>query len=330
MIEAFKALAATPLPQILIFAGLVFLLFAIFPITINIKDIKVNGLSIIRQIIAGLIGAFLLIGGVFLFWTATQPSNSGPTQASQPIAILTIPATAYPTIAITPISSSTPTQVTSEDKVAITEVMATPCDGSKGPSVNEYIELYNYGITPSDVGSWWFATNNQGEGVHPNKLVAWETRNPGITLGNTVIANNTVIPPKGFAVILTPNYYEGTGEYHMPYFFPQGTILLTIESGNFLGNDKTGLLGSTDPLTVIVLYKSTTGTFIDNPISTYGSPKFGTSADSIQNVGSGTNNFPFYMDACYSMERISPSDADVSSNWQKVLNGNPGAGNYGQ
>jgi hypothetical protein len=41
--------------------------------------------------------------------------------------------------------------------VVISEVMANPC----GPVVvrkwNEYVELYNYGDQPVDVGGWWLA-----------------------------------------------------------------------------------------------------------------------------------------------------------------------------
>ena len=174
---------------------------------------------------------------------------------------------------------------------------ANPCGSlNPAPSVNEYIELYNYGVTPVDVGGWWFATNNGGENSHPNKLVSWESRNSYNPISGQVITNSTVIEPLHYAVILTPIYYQGDERYP----FPSGTTILTIEAGNFLGNDATGLLGNTPPLTVIVLYEGTSE-LIRQRISTYGSPSPGATVDTIQAI---STIFPYRLGVCYSVRRV--------------------------
>lgn len=211
------------------------------------------------------------------------------------------------------------------NKIAITEVMPNPC-GSQGfgPERNEYIELYNYGSVGIDVGGWWIATRGGGDGT-PDKIVPWNVANPGKSLGTGVLANDSIIPPAGFAVILAPEYYNGEGKYHMPYAFPAGTIILSFSTSKYLGNDSTGLVGGKTPLTTIVLYQGTDN-IISHAISTYGSPNYGSTPDNVED--DKLDSFPYPLSACRSMERINASGPDQTSNWREIDAGNPGKGNY--
>lgn len=212
-----------------------------------------------------------------------------------------------------------------EKTIAITEVMASPCTNDFGPDVNEYIELYNYGSEPVDVGGWWVGTNNHGSGT-PDQIVTWDSRHP-IPPANIVITNSTIIPPKGFAVIISPFYHLESGPGAMPYSFPEGTIILSIKDGKYLGNDDVGLRGFTPPLSVAVLYTGTE-TNITEVVSTYGGPTYGLLSQSIE--GSNNNDLPIKAQQCYSVERLVAPGADVEGNWRLVRNGNPGSGDYGQ
>ncbi len=306
-----------PIPIILTLAGIIFLFVAIMPVKEYILRPTIN-----QRKLSGAVGGILIVVGILLSLGASQPQT--------PVATETPESTQPPSIALAIQSPTTFVPVTVSpstlalDQIAITEVMASPCGGTYGPSPNEYIELYNYGKSSTDVGGWWFVTNNTGEFAHPNKIVSWDSRNPGIPLSDSAFSNSTIIPPSGFAIILTPTYYQGSGLYHMPYKFPKGVLLLTIETGQLLGNDKTGLLGNSDPLTVIVLYKGTNNIMI-NPISSYGSPVYGSAVDSVRNNDDG---FPYPLYECNSMQRIIASGPDQPTNWQMVKNGNPSLGPY--
>jgi hypothetical protein len=113
----------------------------------------------------------------------------------------------------------------------------------------------------------------------------------------------------------------------MPYRFPPGTILLTLQNSDYLGIDSTGLLGNVAPLSTIVLYQGSE-TVMDEIISTYGGPFYGASSTNIEYDRS--SNFPAPVKDCSSMERIVASASDIKSNWRTVENGNPGEGNYSQ
>lgn len=232
-----------------------------------------------------------------------------------------------PTENVTVVPTDTPSSLSNKDTytIAITEVMAVPCGGTGGgPNRNEYVELYNYGTNDIDIGGWWVATGPGGEGT-PDLLTSWASVNPGMGLGESIITNTTVIPPNHFAVILSPKYYIGQGHYFMPYKFPEGTIILTVSQGDYLGNDGKGLLGTNSPLSTLVLYTGT-NLVIDRVISTYGTPSFGSSPNNVQD--DSLDNFPYPVYECTSMERVVASGPDVLGNWREVLDGNPGAGNY--
>jgi hypothetical protein len=234
-----------------------------------------------------------------------------------PAAVNTIAPTAD-----TDISTSVPT-ATLENSVAITEVMAATCDHLAGPNQNEYIELYNYGNADVDINGWWLAVNGGGVGT-PDRIVSWDSKNHS-SLGSNVITNTTVIPSGRFAIVLSPIYNIGQGINFMPYTFAKGTIILTLGNSDYLGNDSTGMLGNSDTLTAIVLYKGSE-TNIDEVISTYGTPFYRSSPQNIQD--GKKDGLPLLVSDCYSVERIVPSGRDMSGNWRAILNGNPGQGDY--
>jgi hypothetical protein len=209
-------------------------------------------------------------------------------------------------------------------KIAITEVMSVPCNGINGPNKNEYLELFNYGNNDVDVNNWWIATGPGGEGT-PDQITAWNNINPGINLGNHVVTNSSVIPPNGFAVIFSPRYYLGEGTHHMPYIFPNGTIILTLTNSYYLGNDNSGLLGTESPLSTLVLYIGSNST-MDNIISTYGTPTYGSSPNNV--VDDHLDKFPYPVYNCQSVERVVPSGEDLAGNWRYIDQGNPGDGDY--
>jgi hypothetical protein len=102
--------------------------------------------------------------------------------------------------------------------------------------------------------------------------------------------------------------------------------VLTIESGERLGNETSGLLGKTNPLSVIVLYQGTKF-LIDEVISTYGTPVENSSPYEIRN---DEDDLPFIVDECHSVERINSFGPDVEGNWRKTPVVSPGSGSYGQ
>jgi hypothetical protein len=76
--------------------------------------------------------------------------------------------------------------------------MGNPCGGDEFRKWNDFVELYNYGDQPQDVGGWWLTVN--GPGNKSDKLVAWATRNPNVALNQPVVTNTTRIPAHGFIV----------------------------------------------------------------------------------------------------------------------------------
>lgn len=208
--------------------------------------------------------------------------------------------------------------------IAITEVMATPCNGLDGGNKNEYVELYNYGSTAIDVEGWWLATGPGGEGT-PDQITRWDNINPGISLGNNVIANSATIPAKSFAVIISPRYYINQGEDYMPYIFPRGTTILTLANSNYLGNDNKGLRGTDLPLSTLALYVGS-NSVMDKVVSTYGTPVYGSSPGNV--VDDRLDAFPYPLYNCQSMERVVAFGKDITGNWRDLDEGNPGAGNY--
>ncbi|MFT3894827.1 MAG: lamin tail domain-containing protein [Anaerolineales bacterium] len=247
-----------------------------------------------------------------------EPPTQEPTQ--KPTKEPTQGPTLEPTLSIPPTTSGV-----AGETIAITEVMPYPCGYTNSlPSINEYIELYNYGATDVDVRGWWIGTTGGGQGT-PDQLVAWNTVNPKVNLGNNLKLNDTVIPPGGFAVVLSPVYHTGLGKYKMPYAFPQGTTILTFTTSEYVGNDSKGLAASYYPLTTIVLYIGTEDV-ISTVVSTYGTPYYGSVPDNI--ADNKADNFPYFISQCHAMERIDASKPDALDNWHEINEGKPGSGNY--
>lgn len=133
------------------------------------------------------------------------------------------PAESAPT---TPTPSTTSSTEEMKKTIAISEIMADPCGELIAETWNEYIEIYNYGQESIDINGWWIAISDVHEDT-PNRLVSWETRYPGMYLGKDLITNSSIIPPMSYAIILSPQYYKGEGDYSMPYIIPANTTILT-------------------------------------------------------------------------------------------------------
>lgn len=213
--------------------------------------------------------------------------------------------------------------ITTQPTVIISEVMANPCGGIEFKKWNQYVELYNFGDQPVDVGGWWLA--DTGGAGSPDELVSWSQRNPLKALPSSHITNTTVIPAKGFALILSPSYTGGGQPYVMPYAIPANTIILTAADSRSLGDNASSIVGDGQGRDVLMLYKGGISV-IHETISTYGTPK------TVQYVADITDNYldnlPFDLHECSSVERIIPTGADSEQNWREVMNGSPGEAPY--
>jgi len=344
MAELLEALSKTPVPIILILAGLIFLAFAILEISVDLDKVKITKPASPRRITSGIVGAILLVAGVALsprpdqggLIAATSGASTAASMESSPASTTAetsapVPAeestteapSATPATTVAPTMADTAAPPEQAETVAISEVVAAPCT-AKGktdgpPSNNEYIELYNYGSQPVDVGGWWIATNG---GARPQEIVSWDSRNPGaIPEHYQVLTKTTAIPPHRFAVILAPLYQMGDPGIHEPYALPEGAIILTVSNGNHLGNDRTGLLGNQEPRTVILLYVGTESS-IQNPVSTYGTPAPADSPMSIHDDGSDL--LPLFVQDCHSVVRRELSGPDAYNNWHVIKPATPG------
>ncbi|MBN2116689.1 MAG: lamin tail domain-containing protein [Anaerolineales bacterium] len=209
--------------------------------------------------------------------------------------------------------------------VIISEVMANPCGPLEVRKWNEYVELYNYGDQPVDVGGWWLADTGPAGAGTPDQLVAWSQRNPNEQLADHVVLDSTVIPAGGFALILSPIYTQGAFPYTMPYHFPANTVILTAASSRSLGDDFFGIIGDGQSLDVLVLYKGGVSV-IQQVISTYGTPKLDEYVTGIRD--DNRDNLPLDLHECSSAERIIPTGADSFDNWREIKNGSPGEAPY--
>lgn len=252
--------------------------------------------------------------------SGTPGSSSEPvTRNCSVVAPTFTPVNASQSTALSPGSTSTPGGPT----VAISEVMASPCGDEDFKKWNEYVELYNYGDQPQDVGGWWVV--DKGPDNKPDMLVAWETRNPDELLNQSAVTDTTIIPPHGFALVLSPIYTQGLQPYKMPYRFPISTIVLTIAESDRIGDDYYALIGQGAGRDVVVLYIGGPNT-IRQVISTYGSPLLGKYPQDIRD--DRADNLPLDLHKCSSAERTDPRAADVFSKWREVLNGSPGEAPY--
>jgi hypothetical protein len=207
--------------------------------------------------------------------------------------------------------------------IAISELMGNPCGDMDAKKYNQYVELYNYGDLPVDVGGWWLF--DEGQKGTPDRLVAWSSRST-FNLNSSSIINTTVIPPHGFAVILSPVYAESDIEQRMPYQFPASTILLTAGTSQTLGDDFFGIISSEDGYDTLTLYIGSE-TVIDQVVDTYGTPRI--SGPYVVNIDDDhLDHTPLYLSECESAERINPQLPDSESNWVTVRGGTPGDGPY--
>ncbi len=229
-------------------------------------------------------------------------SSNGSTQAAAPSHTASL-ANAYP--------------------IAISEVMGNPCGNDDFKKWNEYVELYNYGTVPIDVGGWWLV--DSGPNNRAEQLIAWDQRLSGVSLNQDVVTNSTVLLPKHFAVILSPIYTQGIRPYAMPYQFPKGTEILTIAEGDRLGDPTLGIVGYGPGRDVVVLYIGGSNS-IQTIVSTYGSPVVGPYPQDIHD--NLTDNIPLDLHECSSAERVDPAGPDVFNNWKEVKNGSPGQAPY--
>lgn len=212
---------------------------------------------------------------------------------------------------------------TTQPTIVISEVMANPCGGIEVKKWNEYVELYNFGDQPVDVGGWWLA--DTGGVGSPDQLVSWSQRNSRKPLPDAHIIDTTVIPPKGFALILSPGYTDGELPYRMPYAIPSNTILLTVAESRSLGDDAASIVGNGQGRDVLVLYKGGSSV-IQETISTYGTPK---PAQYVADIADNyLDNLPLDLHECSSIERIIPTGPDSEENWREVANGSPGEAPY--
>ncbi|NCP87253.1 MAG: hypothetical protein CO094_12450 [Anaerolineae bacterium CG_4_9_14_3_um_filter_57_17] len=222
-----------------------------------------------------------------------------------------------------PPEDSTPTQqppVTTipANTVIISEVMGNICGGDEFKKWNQYVELYNYGDQPVDVGGWWLADSLS---LQPDEVVAWATRNPDELLPAGLVTVSTVIPPGGVALILSPTYAHGENPYNMPYTIPAGTVILTAAASDRLGDNAEGLQVYNSGSDIVVLYRG--GEKIANEIlSTYGSPFLTNYPQDWRD--NRKDQLPLDLDECSSAERLDPRGGDIFGNWRSVTYGSPG------
>ncbi len=219
----------------------------------------------------------------------------------------------------------TPTTLGTQSTVIISEVMANPCGPLEVRKWNEYVELYNYGTQPVDISGWWLTDTGEAGAGTPDQLVSWSQRNPNEPLANNLVLNSTVIPARGFALVLSPIYTQGAFPYTMPYHFPANSIILTVASSRSLGDDYFNIIGDGPGLDVLVLYKGGTSV-IQEVVSTYGTPKVDQYITNIRD--DNRDNLPFDLHECSSAERILPAGADAFDNWREIPNGSPGEAPY--
>lgn len=130
----------------------------------------------------------------------------------------------------------------SSSVIRITEVMHNPAGGASeipGDESNEFVELYN--TSNSDVNLAGYKLRVIGSSTtDTDPIQSWDdlsaTAFPG---GANVVTDSTVIPAKGYAVVLDRNYLDPAND--RPYDLPNGTVVLSVDAGgsyHFLGGDK--------------------------------------------------------------------------------------------
>jgi hypothetical protein len=219
--------------------------------------------------------------------------------------------------------TESPTQPTDPTlpTIAISEVMSHVCGGDEYRIWNQYVELYNYGSQPVDVGGWFLS--DEGQPGSPDQLVSWGSRFTPFDFG--LVNDTTLIPPGGFAIILTPQYPQAPNPHRMPYRILPGTIILTV-SDDSLGDDYLRILGNEPGYDTLTLYLGSPSV-IHMVVDTYGTPSIPSPYPS-EIDDDRLDAFPYYLSACTSIERINPAKPDSQSNWRIVPGGSPGDGLY--
>lgn len=247
------------------------------------------------------------------------PNYSGGTESLTLVCNVTggeSPSTSMPTqpAPTQPVPGGLPT-------IIISEVMSHPCGGDDYRKWNQYVELYNYGSQPVDVGGWFLF--DEGERGTPDQLAAWGSRFESFNLA--LVTDTTVIPPGGFAVILSPLYPQAPHPHIMPYNILGGTIILTV-SDESLGDDFFHILGSQPGFDTLTLFIGSQNV-IHDVVDTYGTPSIASPYP--QDIDDDRlDSFPYYLSPCTSIERIDPAASDAQSNWHAVPSGSPGDGPY--
>ena len=250
-------------------------------------------------------------GEAIIYVTITSSLNASPIQLSLTCRIID---SSYSPVAVAGGSTTT-----SPYTIVISEVMGNPCGDLNQRKYNQYVELYNYGDQPVDVGGWWLY--DEGEAGTPDQLVAWQTRSYN-KLGDGLIVDSTIIPAGGVAVILSPQYTQNVDLTRTPYQFPAGTVILTVSTSDTLGDDFFGIIADQNGYDTLTLYIGG-ATVINQLIDTYGTPSIPT-LYLIDIQDDFNDNIPNYLNDCTSIERINPLLPDAQSNWKVVVNGTPG------
>jgi hypothetical protein len=207
--------------------------------------------------------------------------------------------------------------------VVISEVMGNPCGDIESRHFNQYVELYNYGDEPIDVGNWWLY--DEGEAGTPDQIVAWSTRST-TWMDAPIVPNSTVLPPRGFAVVLSPIYTQSYLDDRMPYKFPNGTLILTIAQSETLGDNYFGIISNENGLDTVTLYIGGE-TVMEQIVDTYGTPLIKDQYP-IHVDDDRRDHAPLYLHECESAERVNPLLPDSEANWAVVKDGSPGEGPY--
>ena len=221
--------------------------------------------------------------------------------------------------------SSAPAAPGSAITLVISEVMANVCGGLEYKQYNQYIELYNYGDDPVDVNGLFLF--DEGQAGTPDQLVPWTSRSP-FEPGPGLVTNTTIIPPHGFALVLSPQYTDGVPPYRMPYVIPAGTIILTIASSGTLGDDTFGIIAADNGSDTLTLYRGSL-TVMDLVIDTYGTPFIRGPHPNNDDINDDfLDHLPLVVSMCESAERVNPQAKDMEGNWVSVPGGTPGDGPY--
>jgi len=184
---------------------------------------------------------------------------------------------------------------TAQADVVISEVYTETPSGQS--AYDEFVEICNTGSAAQDVAGWSIT-----DGDHLDNLVAWTAHASALTDGwsGGMVLDSTLLPAGHCAVILDPNYLEGT----TPHDIENGTVLLTVE-GTAIGEG----LGPDDPITLF----QGSGTTNADAVSTYGSPIASDIPD--ERDDDQADGIPIQAQTNRAVYRVALQDADTEGNW---------------